>query len=243
MDGMVNGILDIGNSSVKWALFRDKDLIEMGVTSYGDWSTLGQLHKQFQVKEWILSSVQKNPSNEQLGFKPLVLDTDTPIPVTNRYKTPSTLGKDRLAGVCGAHELFPDSPALVIDAGTCITYDVVDATGIYHGGNICPGIHMRLKAMHEFTGRLPLLNWQEDLRFMGDDTNSSMIRGVTQGVLGEAERLIAQYQQEFGDLKVLVCGGDLRFFEKNLKMGIFAAPELVPVGLNSILRHKQSLHG
>jgi len=240
---MVNGIIDIGNTAIKWAIFDDFQLRKKGVLEKGAWAELSTIHQTHSINEWIISSVAEIPDTETIGFAYYLLKTDSPLPVTNTYKTPSTLGKDRIAAVCGAHALIPNEHVLVIDAGTCITYDFIDQEGVYHGGNICPGIHMRLKAMHAFTGRLPEVNWQNDLDFMGVDTQSSLIRGVNQGVLGEAERFISLYTKRFGPLRIMICGGDLPFFEKNLKMGIFAAPELVPVGLNSILRHKQLLHG
>ena len=83
--------------------------------------------------------------------------TDTPLPVINLYETPETLGYDRMAAVVAANEQFPGRDILVIDAGTCITYEFIDSLGQYHGGNISPGLQMRFKALHQFTGRLPLV--------------------------------------------------------------------------------------
>lgn len=239
---MVNGVIDIGNTEVKFAAFRGDELLDQGKTGYGDWDELRQWAEAWQVEAWILSSVQKTPSSDELGFLFKELNAETPLPVTNRYGTPSTLGKDRIAGICGAALLFPKKAVLVIDAGTCITYDFMTAQQEYLGGNITPGIHMRLKAMHQFTGRLPQPDWSPIDRFYGQNTQDSLLSGVAEGVLGEAEHLIAQYRAEFGDLQVLCCGGDASFFEKRLKMNIFAAPNLVLFGLNHILRYNQALH-
>ncbi|MBI1221131.1 MAG: type III pantothenate kinase [Bacteroidetes bacterium] len=238
---MKSGILDIGNSSVKWALFEGDDLLESGVCTYGEWEKLRQLHTHHAPISWFMSSVQQVPSTAELGFKCEELDLNHALPVTILYQTPSTLGKDRIAGICGARHLFPNQACLVIDAGTCITFDLVDAEGNYPGGSISPGIQMRLKAMHEQTGRLPLLDWEDPDGFIGDSTKMSMLQGVKQGVLGECERQIRLYKERYPSLQILITGGDCSFFEINLKMDIFAAPNLVLTGLNTILHYKKSL--
>lgn len=239
---MVNGVIDIGNTEVKFAAFRGEQLLDQGKLAYGEWEELKRWAEAWQVDAWILSTVQKRPTHEELGFEFLELDADTPLPVTNRYVTPSTLGKDRIAGICGAAFIFPNQAVLVIDAGTCITYDFMTAQQEYLGGNITPGIHMRLKAMHQFTGKLPQPDWTPIDRFFGQTTQDSLLSGVAEGLIGEATHLIEQYRSEFGDLQVLCCGGDASFFEKRLKMNIFAAPYLVLIGLNHILRYNQALH-
>lgn len=238
----MNGIIDIGNSSVKWAVFDGQKLLENGRMAYGNWASLQKAQTDYKPASWFISSVQTLPTAEQLGFAYEMLDLNTQLPVTIRYATPSTLGKDRIAAVCGARNLFPDLPCLVMDAGTCITFDIVDAQGIYYGGSISPGIEMRLKAMHAYTEKLPLLSWEEPDGFVGDSTKASMLQGVKQGVLGETQRQIGLYQEKYPDLKVLVTGGDGPFFEKSLKKDIFAAPNLVLIGLNTILLYKQSLN-
>lgn len=238
---MINGILDIGNTRIKWGLFEKDMLLIDGQIAYGEWEVLRALNAEYADIQWFVSSVQALPKMDELGFHYEVLDVHQSLPVTIRYETPSTLGKDRIAGVCGAKFLFPEYACLVIDAGTCITYDVVDTEGNYPGGSISPGIQMRLKAMHTFTGKLPELEWESPEGFIGDSTKNSMLQGVKQGVLGECERQIALYTAKFPDLKVLITGGDASFFEKHLKKDIFAAPNLVLTGLNTIKNYKQSL--
>lgn len=237
----MNGIVDIGNSYVKWGLFREETLVRSGRTDYGDWATLKELDKEHTVN-WFFSSVQQMPDATETGFSFDIFEPGETLPVTIDYRTPSTLGKDRIAAVCGALSLFPGETCLVIDAGTCITCDLLLADGKYPGGSISPGIRMRLKAMHAFTGRLPDIAWEDIPAFPGDSTKNSMLQGVKQGVLGEIERQIRLYGENYPGLKVLVSGGDADFFEKNLKKDIFAAPYLVLVGLNKILIHKQSLN-
>lgn len=238
----MNGIIDIGNSSVKWAVFDGEKLIENGRVSYGEWNSIQKADARYKPESWFIASVQTLPDAGELGFEFDVLDLNTQLPVTIHYTTPSTLGRDRIAAICGARFLFPDSACLVIDAGSCITFDSVDEKGNYFGGSISPGIEMRLKAMHTYTGKLPLLSWEEPEGFIGDSTRSSMLQGVKQGVLGETQRQIGLYEEKFPNLKVLITGGDTSFFEKNLKKGIFAAPNLVLIGLNTIRQYKQSLN-
>lgn len=238
----MNGIIDIGNSAVKWAVFQENTWMDGGRLRFGDWFPLQELHGKYPNTVWFISSVQNIPSEQEIGFPYEVLDLSGALPVTIRYKTPSTLGRDRLAAVCGAQHLFPKNSCLVIDAGTCITYEILDAEGNYYGGAISPGINMRLKAMHTFTGKLPELVWADLNGFLGDSTSSSMLQGVKQGILGEASRQIDLYTEKYPDLKVLITGGDSPFFEKNLKKVIFAAPNLVLIGLNTIQNYKQSLN-
>ncbi|HCS21685.1 MAG TPA: pantothenate kinase [Bacteroidetes bacterium] len=238
----MNGIIDIGNTSVKWAVFDGELLIESGRMPYGEWKSVQKAHARYKPDNWFMSSVQTLPVTNELGFEYEVFDLNTALPVTIRYTTPSTLGKDRIAAICGARHVFPASACLVIDAGSCITFDIMDEKGNYFGGSISPGIEMRLKAMHTYTEKLPLLSWEEPDGFIGDTTRSSMLQGVKQGVLGETLYQISLYEEKFPGLQVLITGGDASFFEKNLKKGIFAAPNLVLIGLNTILQYKQSLN-
>ncbi len=142
---------------------------------------------------------------------------------------------DRLAGVCGAIELFKETDTLVIDAGTCITYDFVDKQKNYFGGSISPGLKMRFKAVHTFTAKLPLVDSANAVGLIGDSTESSIQSGVINGMIAEIEGIIMRYQDKYPGLRVILCGGDTAFFENKLKASIFAAPDLVLIGLNSIL--------
>jgi type III pantothenate kinase len=147
---------------------------------------------------------------------------------------------DRLAAVAGAHELYPHQNMLVIDAGSCITYDIVDRHGNYFGGNISPGLRMKLKALNTFTAKLPLIELHDPESFIGIDTASSILSGVVFGTVSEIEGLISLYRKKFADLQVILCGGDAAFFESKIKQHIFVVPQLVLIGLNSILEHNVS---
>ena len=231
-------IVDIGNTRTKVALFEGKNLFER--SNFND-CTLKSIHKfvaNREISATIISSVREINS-EMIDildyYKGLLLCTDTPVPIKNIYKTFNTLGKDRLAAVVGAHFLYPNKDVLVFDAGTCLTIDFINKNGEYIGGRISPGINMRYKALHTFTDKLPLLQKEKTSAIIGNDTNSSIISGVQQGVLAEVSLMISELRAKNYDALSIVTGGDCFFFEKELKSSIFAKPDLVMIGLNEIL--------
>ena len=170
----------------------------------------------------------------------LQLTHHTQIPILNRYKTPETLGKDRLAAVIGAQVEFPGQNCLVIDAGTCITYDLLTADKTYHGGTIAPGIQMRLEAMHKMTAKLPLAERSPLGPIIGTSTTTALQNGAQWGALLEAKAFIDQCEEHYGSLQVIFTGGDAGFFEKHLKRKIFVNQHLVLTGLNKILTYNAS---
>ena len=174
-----------------------------------------------------------------LPFPLLKLSHDTPIPIANRYRTPETLGSDRLAAVVGASSLKPGKDLLIIDAGTCITYEVIDARGNYWGGNIAPGMQMRLKALHEFTARLPLVEAEGDVPGMGYNTETAIRSGVLRGMKYEIEGYIKSMRAKFPHLLVFLTGGDHINFDPGIKNIIFSDRFIVPRGLNKILDYNE----
>ncbi len=165
------------------------------------------------------------------------MDHNTPLPVKSMYKTKETLGNDRIAGVTGANALFPSTNVLVIDAGTAITYDLITRDSVYRGGNITPGLSMRFKALHTYTGKLPLAEKTEHYPLIGEDTISAIVAGVTGGILMEIEGHINALKKVYTDLKAIITGGDAEFFDKKLKNTIFVVPNLISIGLNTILEY------
>ncbi|MDA9313033.1 type III pantothenate kinase, partial [Vicingaceae bacterium] len=151
--------------------------------------------------------------------------------------SPDTLGKDRIAAVAGAQGQFPNQNTLVIDAGTCVTYDFLTAEGDYLGGAISPGVQLRLQAMNDYTSKLPLLKWEgaDNPQSIGDTTITSMLSGAVNGLISEMRGFIESYEKQYKSLKIVITGGDSNFFVKELKNGIFADPNLVLKGLNDIL--------
>ena len=170
------------------------------------------------------------------------LDYTTPIPIRNCYETPQTLGMDRLAAVIGAYDETKEltgrhTPALVIDAGTAITYDFIDARGNYRGGNISPGIEMRFKALHHYTSRLPLIAAEGKHPAIGNTTETAIRCGVMEGIRHEIEGFIRDFSVKHSNLLIFLTGGDRIEFDEQIKSRIFADKFLVAKGLNSILTH------
>ncbi|MBQ5722460.1 MAG: type III pantothenate kinase, partial [Bacteroidaceae bacterium] len=160
---------------------------------------------------------------------------ETPVPITNRYRSPKTLGADRLAAAVGARSLKPGKDLLIIDAGTCITYEVIDAKGNYWGGNIAPGMQMRLRALNEFTAKLPLVSAEGNVPGMGYDTETAIRSGVLRGMKYEIEGYIRSMRSKYPKLLVFLTGGDKINFDATIKSIIFADKFIVPRGLNKIL--------
>ena len=243
----MNLVIDMGNTSVKLGLFSSGELKAYLVLPEFRMSELRNfLDENGAPENVILSSViMKNEELENYlstNFFLLKLDHKTDLPIKKLYQTPETLGNDRLAGAVGAAFSFPHEPVLLIDAGTCIKYDFVNAAGEYAGGAISPGLNMRFQAMHNYTARLPLINpdmlkTNEDIHLTGDSTNNSLLAGGAKGALFEMEGFINAYEERYPGLNVILTGGDASFFELHLKRKIFALPQLVLLGLNIILEH------
>ena len=239
----MNVVVDYGNSSAKVGVFDHLELIDRH--AFTDAIELRGFLENFSAVHFIISTVTEDAhtvsSWARHAKKKYILDATLPLPIQNKYATPHTLGVDRIAGVCGAHSLFPSSDCLVIDAGTCITYDVIDRSGGFLGGGISPGMRMRFQAVHTFTAKLPLINPVPLPPLIGDSTETCIQSGIVNGLTAELNGIITQYQDKFDGLKVILSGGDTRFFENKLKGSIFAVPELVLGGLNSILNYNVGL--
>lgn len=198
--------------------------------------------EHIQLNQAILSSVK--PVDEELirflsqNFQLFIeLDHHTPLPIENLYETPETLGKDRIAAAVGANELFPGQNILIIDAGTAITYDVVSEKNEFLGGNISPGLQMRFKALNQFTGKLPLINYSDEFQLIGRNTEEAIRAGVQNGILYEIERTIETFNRNYENLQIVMTGGDSIFFDKKLNYSIFVHFNLTLIGLNRILEH------
>jgi type III pantothenate kinase len=232
-------IIDFGNTLQKLAVFEGKDLILKDVfqdLNPGD--LVNFIKKNGPFRGSILSSVTTHsPAIEKIlsgSGKFILLDSGTPLPIINLYSTPESLGNDRIAAVTGAWSIFPGNNILVIDAGTCITYDILTSGGEYLGGSISPGIRMRFQALHTFTGKLPLIEPEDFDGLIGRSTRESMLSGVYNGVMAEISELIRLYREKFDDLTVILTGGDQVFLHNKLNISIFAVRDLVLIGLNEI---------
>ena len=240
----MNLTIDIGNSRVKTAVFNGSKISEAAVHKNFDLKKLKSVaHKG--IKNVIVCTVKDYPADWKkylkTNFNFTELSDKTPVPVKNKYATPQTLGKDRLASAVAAHSLFPRKNVLVINAGTCITYDFVDSKGAYLGGSISPGLEMRFKALHTFTGRLPLVEADEkNSVLVGKTTKESILSGVQQGIIKEIEGIILAYEKTFKGLQIIVTGGNSPWLKKHLAGKINIEPFLTLKGLNVILAFSQT---
>lgn len=232
-------VIDFGNTLTKAAIFKNDRIQELITCKLLTVKHLEILKHKYNPSNAIISTVidlEKNLLQYlRAHFKLLVLDHHTPIPITNLYTTPATLGIDRLAMAVAAGRIFPETDCLAIGAGTCITYNIMDSYGNYRGGAISPGIMMRLKALHNFTGKLPLVSIKNKTSLIGATTEDSILSGVINGAIAEIDGLIDKFKEQYPGLKVIITGGDLKYFTEKLKNPIFAAENLVLTGLNEIL--------
>ena len=239
----MNLVVDIGNSRAKLSVFNPAGHILTIIEDHLTPEMIDSLYRKFQgLKKAILSSTREYAPEVkcylQRKFSVFIeLDEHTPIPLTNRYQTPGTLGKDRLAAVVAANFMHPGNNILVIDAGTALTFDVVTEKSEYLGGNISPGLEMRFMALHSFTERLPLITSHEVFPVWGDSTMTAIRAGVHRGILFEVEAYIEQFKKNYTKNLVILTGGDLNFFESKVKNSFFVHSNLVSTGLNRILEY------
>ncbi len=243
----MNLAVDIGNTQIKVGLFAKNVLQEQWRLS--GVSEVLALVDDKNVSAAIVSSVKEADdltARVPSGVFTLVLNGHTALPFVNHYLTPHTLGTDRVAAVAGAQHHLPRQNTLVIDAGTCITYDLIDRKAQYQGGLISPGLTMRLRAMHTFTARLPLVSWSEPrtLSPTAQTTEAGLHGGAVLGASAEIAQMIRMYADNYPDLHVIICGGDaeylltqLRRYHAEASAPIVHQPELILTGLNSILQH------
>ena len=228
--------IDIGNTQVKIGLFKEDILFE--VKNIEPDAILSFLRKH-DVSNVIISSVNKDDSVatelEEAYPDLLVLKSDTAVPLNIDYETPATLGIDRVAAAVGAINRF-QGPMVVIDAGSCITCDLIDENNVFQGGTISPGLQMRLQAMHTFTAKLPLLNLATPKQLVGRSTDSAMLSGAVNGTRHEITGFLREYKKKYANLTVIICGGNAIYFDKIREFNIFVLPNLVLEGLNAILR-------
>lgn len=238
---MLNLIIDIGNTRTKVALFNQGELmISFPVSAFTPADLKILLDDHPGIDKAIVSSVKDRDDDLLSALRGSVsffveLSHTTPLPIENCYKTPETLGKDRIAAAAGANCLFPGENTLIIDAGTAITYDFVNESGQYLGGFITPGLSMRFKALNQYTNKLPLISPSIPEQVEGTDTTSSIRGGIQYGLEGEINSMIEHFRRIKGNLTIILTGGDINYFEKLLKNHKFVPLEITLLGLNTIL--------
>ncbi len=235
----MNLIVDIGNSFIKLAIYKDDDLKFFKRFVKVRVKDIQSLVKRYPFRSAIVSSVRKTEpyfiQHLDKNYHLIKLSHRTKVPVQIKYKTPQTLGLDRLAAVVGAFYMFPKEKSLVIDIGTCMTFDYVDAKGVYHGGNISPGVELRLNAMHHFTSALPQEKRKVNKDVLGKSTKEAIQNGAVWGLKFEIEGFIKYLTKKMGAIRVILTGGDAEYFGELLESKIFVKPNLVLYGLNKIL--------
>lgn len=237
----MNLTIDIGNTRIKAGVFNNAQLVDSCIVPTGSIRKLQAFIKTHPgITNAILSSTTDYPeilkSFLKKNFLFVELSPKTPVPFKNAYETPETIGRDRLASVAGAQYLLPKKNVLVINAGTCITYDFIDKKGTYHGGSISPGLQMRFKALHTFTGRLPLIEADETFnKITGKTTRESILSGVQQGMINEIKGFIDRYKKNYPSLSIILTGGTALWLKRALKEKINTETCLTLKGLNVIL--------
>ncbi len=243
----MNLVLDLGNSFGKIAVCQGTNVLESAVYEKITNREIAYFNARYDGLKGVIISSVVNDSREMVDYLGMLfdncieLDHHTPIPLINRYRTPDTLGYDRIAAAVGAYTIYPEKNVLVIDAGTAITYDLVTGGGEYLGGNISPGMAIRFKSLNKYTNRLPLLEPSlEEPPLLGSSTKEAIQSGIINGILFELDGFIGDVSRLHPELKVVLTGGDAKYFEGKLKSSIFVDLNLNLIGLNRILEHNAS---
>ena len=235
-------IIDIGNSRTKLFVFDEEKIVYSTIIDNSQLENIS-LPYVHCIDSGIICNVSNienaNIINKFHSVRFTIFTHETPIPIQIRYKTPQTLGLDRIAAAVGATSISNNTNKLVIDLGTAITIDFINKDNEFVGGNISLGMHSRFRALHEFTGKLPLCSAQESTKLTGQDTFEAIQNGVILGICHELDGYIDSYLHQYQNLITFLTGGDCLFFEKRLKNHIFAQQNLVALGLYTILTYNE----
>ena len=236
----MNLTIDQGNTFCKVLLFDEDNIVARFCVENKNVEDLERELNYYRIKRAIISSVS-DPDGvlallAKLNIEVQQLTHKSELPIKLEYTTPDTLGLDRIAAAVGAYYLSPKTPNLIIDIGTAITYDMYLPENGFIGGNIAPGLDMRLNAMHTFTKRLPLLAREDVPNYFGKSTKEAIINGAQIGIVAEINNYIEYAKTKYGEISIFLTGGDATYFEKEIKNSIFAVPNLLMIGLREILK-------
>jgi len=237
----MNLIADIGNSSTKLVITDGRQKIAALRFDELTEEILNGLLQSYPLRKAIISSGREIPDfmitilKKEMDYLH-ILSYKSRLPIDIKYETPETLGPDRIAAATGAYTHFPGANILIIDAGSAITFDFLNGS-LFDGGNISPGIEMRLKALHSFTSRLPLVLRGEKYSFPGHNTKDAILAGVITGVTYEINEYIRTFEKKYENLKVILTGGDGEFLKSRISKKINFMPGIVTDGLNYILEY------
>jgi len=237
----MNLVIDSGNTLTKYGLFKHDQMVKQGLLSEISGMSLENILQTAEKPDAAIISSVAGKSEfylkelNQLNIPGIILDHHTSLPFTNTYKTPQTLGYDRIASAAGAAALYPNTDTLIIDAGTAITFDVLTGRGIFLGGNISPGARMRGKAMNTFTNKLPETGPEKNFTLLGTTTHEALVNGIMNGIHFEIMGYVNQLRNNYPDLLVILTGGDCHYFELPTAIMHQKIPDLALIGLNAIL--------
>lgn len=239
----MNLVIDIGNSLQKIAVFCKDEMIHYEVFDKISKENIVSIISNFEINNSIISSVSEFDT-EIVEFLKSELNhinftQKTKLPILILYKTPETLGLDRIACAVGANSFFPNQNVLAIQVGTCLVCDFVNVENEYLGGSISPGMKMRFEALHKLTANLPLIAENENVELIGKATEISIRSGVMNGICYEIDGAINSYKEIYPNITVVLTGGNMQFFQKSIKNTIFAAQNLVLTGLNEIIKYNE----
>ena len=237
--------IDIGNTRIKYAVFQDNTIVEIQIFPMENFNNyIEEILKRFpNIQNLVVASVGKFEKSDFEKFSKRLkihfISYESKFPFKNNYITPNTLGIDRMVLSAGAALQFQNENRLIIDAGTCVTYDYVDKNNIYHGGAISPGIALRYKAMHDYTAKLPLLSIEAPEKLIGNSTNESMHSGVINGLTFEIDGYIDALKSKNENFIIILTGGDANFLAKRLKNTIFANSNFLLESLNNLYQYQK----
>ena len=235
----MNVVLDIGNSLLKAGLFKNNKLVKKYNFEVDYYNNIKNLLETNDVLFSIVSNVS-NPNKKLINLlnsrtKLIKFNTDLNVPFINKYKTKKTLGDDRVALITSALIQYPNENVLIIDLGSCITYDLIKSNKEYVGGAISPGLKMRYKSLNTFTSNLPLLEPKDANYLIGKNTEESIHSGVINGIIGELNHSISRYKSDNKEIKIILTGGDSKFLFNKIKNSIFATSNFLLLGLNFLI--------
>ena len=239
----MNLTIDQGNSRTKVALFNDEGrIVKSFMYKTFSASDIERLFSLYPITDSIISSVVNieaavvNILNRKSRHF-VLFDHLTPVPITNCYASPETLGQDRLAAAVGAASICPNENLLIIDAGSAITYDFVSEKNEFLGGNIAPGIKMRLTMLNRMTKKLPLIEVEENelIPLFGKTTRDAIAVGVVRGISYEVKGYVRTLGERTKHYALFLTGGNAPYILNNCRFNFHYEKHLVLIGLNRIL--------
>ncbi|MBC8296670.1 MAG: type III pantothenate kinase [Flavobacteriaceae bacterium] len=235
----MNLALDIGNSFLKAGIFKNNNLINYYEFNREYYSNIKSILDKTPITHSIASNVSESNNKliELLSNKTNLIkfNSSLKVPFKNCYQTKNTLGKDRIALVSNASKEYPKENVLLIDLGSCITFDFLNSKNEYLGGSISPGLSMRYKSLNSYTANLPLINPKEIDYFIGRNTEDSIHSGIINGIVGELNSAIDKYKSQFKEIRIILTGGDSKFLFNRIKNSIFANSNFLILGLNFLI--------